>query len=116
MKKFGLEPQHPTYTALFNACSNSPWPDDGLRRADNLRVLMKEKEHQPNMTTYNAMIKAYARCEDIQTAFALLDEAISAGHRPESQTYSFLLMACVSDKKAGLKHAIEVGTLMDVVR
>lgn|SRR6218665_609398 len=108
MKKFGLAPQDPTYTALFNACSNSPWPEDGLKRANDLCQLMREKEHQPNLMTYNAMVKAYAKCGDLRTSFAIVDEAITAGHKPDGACYSALLMACISDKEAGLKHAIEV--------
>jgi len=108
MKRFGLEPQDPTYTALFNACSNSPWPADGLSRANNLRQLMAEEEYTPNMMTYNAMIKMYARCGDVQSAFAAADEAVAAGHAPDATTYSCLLMACIADTSAGLKLAIEV--------
>lgn len=112
MKKFGLAPQDPTYTALFNACSNSPWPEDGLKRANDLCQLMHEKEHQPNLMTYNAMVKAYAKCGDLRTSFAIVDEAITAGHKPDGACYSALLMACISDKEAGLKHAIEVWRVM----
>jgi len=69
---------------------------------------MADKEYQPNLMTYRAMIKAYARGRDLQTAFSLVDEASKAGLRPDAQCYCFLLMACMSDQEAGLKHAIEV--------
>jgi len=108
MKDYGLKPEDPTYTALFNACSNSPWPDDGLDRANRLRQKMIEKEYTPNMMTYNAMIKAYARCGDMKSAFAAVDEALDIGHAPNAATYSSLLMACIADRSAGLKLAIEV--------
>jgi pentatricopeptide repeat domain-containing protein 1 len=52
MKKMGLEPEDPTYSALFNACANSPFPENGLKSAILLREKMKEKSHQPNRTTY----------------------------------------------------------------
>ena len=29
-------------------------------------------------------------------------------HRPDEEVFCFLLMACIADKEAGLKHAIEV--------
>jgi len=108
MKDYGLKPEDPTYTALFNACSNSPWPDDGLSRANNLRQLMAEKQYSPNIMTYTAMIKTYARCGDVKSAFAAADEALAAGLAPNATTYSCLLMACIADKSAGLKLAIEV--------
>ena len=108
MKKFGLQPEDPTYTALFNACSNSPWRDDGLRRARQLRDQLAERHYEPNLTTYKAMVKAYGVCGDLQGAFALVDDVIDAGHRLDAELFSFLLMACISDREAGFKHAVEV--------
>jgi len=108
MIQYGLTPEAPTYTALFNACSNSPWPDDGLSRANRLRELLAERDYTPNIVTYNAMIKAYARCGDVKSAFAAADEALDAGHALNATTYSCLLMACIADKSNGLKLAIEV--------
>jgi len=108
MKQHDLSPEDPTYTALFNACSNSPWPADGLSRANDLCQQMTEEDYTPNMMTYNAMIKAYARCGDVKSAFAAADEAVAAGHAPDAATYSSLLMACIADPSAGLKLAIEV--------
>ncbi|XP_064618279.1 pentatricopeptide repeat-containing protein 1, mitochondrial-like [Liolophura sinensis] len=111
MKKMGVKPKPNTYTALFNACSNSPWPQDGLQRAQNLENLMKEKRHQPNIITYRAMIKAYGVCGDVQAAFRVLDEA-SVHCQPDLKCFSFLLMACCSDREAGFRHAILVWRLM----
>ena len=108
MKQYGLYTEDPTYTALFNACSNSPWPADGLSHISYLRELMAKEDYSPNIMTYNAMIKAYARCGDVKSAFAAVDEALAAGHSPSPATYSCLLMACIADKAAGLKLAIEV--------
>jgi len=108
MKRYDLMPEDPTYTALFNACSNSPWPADGLSRISYLRELMAKEDYTPNIMTYNAMIKAYARCSDVKSAFAAVDEALEAGHTLSSTTYSCLLMACIADKSFGLKLAIEV--------
>ena len=108
MKQYDLTPEDPTYTALFNACSNSPWPDDGLSRISYLRELMAKEDYSPNIITCNAMIKAYARCGDVKSAFAAVDEASAAGHTLSPATYSSLLMACIADKSVGLKLAIEV--------
>ncbi|XP_067671825.1 pentatricopeptide repeat-containing protein 1, mitochondrial-like [Haliotis asinina] len=111
MKKMGLQPVDLTYTSLFNACANSPWSGDGLSRADNLRQLMLNKDYEPNQITYQAMIKCYALHGDIQTAFSLMDE-LTTKFRPTAETFSFLLMACISDKKAGFKYALKVWRLM----
>ena len=69
---------------------------------------MREKDYQPNITTYHAMIKVYAKCKDLLTAFSVVDEAHEAGLKLDGQCFAFLLMACVADEMAGLKHAIEV--------
>jgi hypothetical protein len=57
MKKRALKVTGATYTGLFNACANSPWPNDGLKRAHHLRELMFEKGYEPNAPNYHAMIK-----------------------------------------------------------
>lgn len=108
MKKRGLQPMGGTYTALFNACANSPWIKDGLTRAVHLRELMVEKRHQPNSTTYNAMIKAFGRCGDLKTAFEIVDEMVAKKLRITDDTINFLLQASISDKTAGFRHALLV--------
>lgn len=106
MKQRGLKAMGGTYTALFNACANSPWPEDGLTRATHLRNIMIEKGDEPNGTTYNAMIKAFGRCGDIKTAFKLVDEMTSKRMAVREDTYNFLLQASITDKTAGFRHAL----------
>jgi pentatricopeptide repeat domain-containing protein 1 len=108
MKKRGLKVTGGTYTALFNACANSPWPDDGLSRAQHLRNIMIEKAYEPNDTNYNAMIKAFGRCGDLSTAFNLVDEMASKNFNIKDDTMNFLLQACIQDKDAGFRHALLV--------
>lgn len=108
MKQRGLPVMGGTYTALFNACSNSPWPEDGLTRAKHLRNIMIEKGHEVNSTTYNAMIKAFGRCGDTKTAFELVDEMVDKKIRIHTDTINFLLHSCITDKSAGFRHALLV--------
>lgn len=108
MKRRGLSPVAGTYTALFNACANSPWPADGLSRANHLRNLMFEKGHEANATTYNAMIKAFGRCGDIKTAFEIVDEMVAKRLPTCEDTFNFLLQANITDKEAGFRHALIV--------
>ncbi|RZC38132.1 PPR 2 domain containing protein [Asbolus verrucosus] len=108
MKKRGLKVTSSTYTALFNACSNSPWPEDGLNRALHLRNIMMEKMYEPNETNYNAMIKAFGRCGDLSTAFSLVDEMESKNLQIKDDTINFVLQACIQDKEAGFRHALLV--------
>lgn len=115
MKKMSIKPDGHTYTCLFNCCSNSPWPQDGLKRTNNLHELIKDKGVYLHPITYKAMVKAYGVCGDIQAAFQTADEMCKM-HPPDVQLYSFLLMACVTDTKAGLRHALQVWKLMHKMR
>lgn len=108
MKRRALKPTGDTYTCLFEACTNSPWITDGLHRAQNLRELMIEKAIEPNLTNYNAMIKAFGRCGDVATAFQIVDEMVSKKIKIRIHTLNHLLHACISDKGNGLRHALIV--------
>ncbi|GAB0088560.1 pentatricopeptide repeat-containing protein 1, mitochondrial [Sergentomyia squamirostris] len=106
MKQRGLKVTGGTYTALFNACATSFWPEDGLLKANHLRDIMLQKGYEPNVTNYNAMIKAYGRCGDIMTAFQLVDEMREKKLNIDVITMNFLLQSCISDKKYGFRHAL----------
>lgn len=108
MKKRGLQVTGGTYTALFTACANSPWKEDGLKRATHLKNIMIEKQYEPNETNFNAMIKAFGMCGDIKEAFLICDEMLSKGIALKSDTLNFLLQACISDTEAGFRHALLV--------
>lgn len=106
MKKRGLKVSGGIYTSLFSACARSPWKEDGLSRANHLRTLMLEKNIEPNLTNYNAMIKVYGRCGDLQTAFEIVDEMCSKKIKIRVHTFNFLLQSCITDRKAGFRHAL----------
>ncbi|CAG5025236.1 unnamed protein product [Parnassius apollo] len=108
MKRRALTPTGDTYTCLFEACINSPWPADGLKNAKHLRDLMIEKGIEPNLTNYNVMIKAFGRCGDLKTAFKIVDEMISKKIKIRVHTFNHLLHACISDKENGLRYALLV--------
>lgn len=108
MKRRALKPTGDTYTCLFQACINSPWPADGLKLAHHLRNHMIEKGIEPNLTNYNVMIKAFGRCSDLPTGFKIVDEMISKKMKIRVHTFNHLIQACISDKNYGLKHALIV--------
>ncbi|XP_054257016.1 pentatricopeptide repeat-containing protein 1, mitochondrial isoform X2 [Macrosteles quadrilineatus] len=108
MRGRGLKVTGHTYTGLFNACANSPYPEDALLRAQHLRVTLVERAFLMNQTLYHAMIKAFGRCGDIQTAFELVDEMIEKKIMVTGETFNFLLQACITDKSAGFRQALLV--------
>lgn len=116
MKKRALKVTGGTYTALFNACANSPSADEGLARAKHLRNIMVEKLYEPNDTNYHAMIKAFGRCGCLSTAFSIVDEMISRNMKITSDTINFLLQACIEDKDSGFRHALLVWRKMIKLR
>ena len=110
MKKRGLTPSEVTFTSLFNACAESPWPiTDGITRLRKLHSQLKEKDIVVNKITHHAMIKAYAKCGDLQAAFDLFRELLASGVKLNSDSFAFLLFACASDMESGLMYGIEVG-------
>uniref|UniRef100_A0A182JX20 PROP1-like PPR domain-containing protein n=1 Tax=Anopheles christyi TaxID=43041 RepID=A0A182JX20_9DIPT len=108
MKQHGLKVTGGTYTSLFNACAVSPFLGDGLKRANQLREVMLEKGYEPNESNYNAMIKAYGRCGELKTAFQLVDEMVARRLNIATETFNFLLQACISDREYGFRHALLV--------
>lgn len=108
MKQRQLKVTGGTYTSLFNACSNSPYRNDALEKAQHLREKILQSGYVLNISNYNAMIKAFGRLGDIETAFQLVDEMQTQKLPIRSETFCFLLQACASDKELGFRHALLV--------
>lgn len=108
MKKRGVRPNGGTYTSLFNACANCPFPGYGFQQAKHLKALMDEKSIFIRPITYHAMIKAFGRCGAVDIAFSLVDEMIEKKLPLSADTFCFVLQACISDKEAGFRLALVV--------
>lgn len=108
MKKRGLQVNGPVYAALFAACSKTIHPNEGLRLATNLRKIMIQNGHPINEIVYNAMITAFGRCGDIETAFQLVDEMKDKKLTLKVDTMNHLLQVCCSDREYGFRHALYV--------
>ena len=113
MVKMDLVPDSHILTSLFNACATSPLRNDALKRAHKLRMTMIIQGCEPHVKTYGAMINAFAGCGDTEMALSLVDEALQT-HRPSQNFLNCALSACVSDKEAGFRHAIQVPALGNI--
>lgn len=108
MKKRGLDANDATYTALFNACAESPSKQAGLQQALKLEQELRRKNHPLSTITYHAVLKVHAVTNHLQACIQTLREMLENGHAVTQETFHYLLMGCFKDKETGFRLALQV--------
>ncbi|XP_077381618.1 pentatricopeptide repeat-containing protein 1, mitochondrial isoform X2 [Festucalex cinctus] len=108
LKKRDLEASDATYTALFNACAESPHGRVALERALNLEQELRRKNIVLSAATYHAVLKTHALHNDLHACVHTLREMLDVGHAVTQETFHYLLMGCVKDKAIGFRLALQV--------
>ncbi|XP_049576012.1 pentatricopeptide repeat-containing protein 1, mitochondrial [Syngnathus scovelli] len=108
LKKRGLEASDATYTALFNACAESPHRHVATEQALKLEQEVRRKNLTLNVATYHAVLKMHALSHNLHACVHTIKEMLDVGHAVTQETFHYLLMGCLKDKEQGFRMALQV--------
>lgn len=78
MKKRGLDASDATYTALFNACAETPLREAGLQQALKLEQELRRKNYELSTITYHSLLKVHAVTNHLQACIHTLRVRVGA--------------------------------------
>lgn len=106
--KSGRKPTRATVTSLINSCAESRDKKVAKEKLSEIISFINDHSYIMNQTQFNVLVKAYARLGDYKRAFEIMRIMSTEGVEPNAETFSMLLMACISDRTSGCSHAIRI--------
>lgn len=107
MCKAGLKPDEAVLNTILVACFKDARSDLGHKIFTDLTAAGT----RPNQATFTTMVKLYGRCQQLQSAFDLVNNMETKfGIAPSMMTYSCLLQACARSRQ--VEKVLEVFSVM----
>ena len=106
LKSYNINPTATTYTTLFTAFAEAKHVD--LNSLSEIYRKIDDKKLVLNRISYNALLKAYAMHDSLQSCMAIFRDSIAAGFEPDVITFANLMLSCAKDKINGSRHALQL--------
>jgi len=111
MRRKGIKPDAVVFNSLLDGCAKKQMPD----LCEQVISDMEEAGVLPSNYSASILIKSYGRCNDLKSAFKVLDEMPKKyGFRPNTAVYTCLMSTCIANGRFDL--AMDLRTRMIEMR
>ena len=106
-----MVPSHHTYSSLFGACA-TVGGQEGAEVLSKLQVEIDRRNVILNDVSYNALLTAMVKCDQLEQSFEAFSNMSQMGIAPTVETFSILLLAASKDNREGIDKALRIWTEM----
>ena len=96
---------------MFGACA-AVGGQEGANILSRLQVEMEKRDFILNDISYNALLAALVKCDQLEQSFEAYSNMSQMGIAPTVETFSILLLAASRDNKEGINKALRIWTEM----
>lgn len=108
MNQCGEAPTTDTYTAMLNACLNTPFRNDALSFLQRAREVMRNRDHRPTHEQYTLMVEIFAKFGEFEKALDFVHKSKKLGINLGLNAYKMLLHTASEDEETGFRNALIV--------